>query len=341
MNNYAWILIFVILTVLVFPAVTLYGEVAAALPEIMKPRSLAVDDSQLYITEQSKVFIYSLDDFKPVTQFGEAGEGPREFKTLPHVPVTVDVSTDRIIVSSMRKISYFTKKGDYIDEVKAVNLALNLRRFGDRFVAWSQARTEGVIYNTMCLFDSRLNKLKELYRMKDSYQGQGRGYHVLHKVFTYIPYEDKLLLPGEDDASIDIFDSELNKILSIRLDRERRKVDAEFKDKLIRFYKTSPETRELYETHLKPLIFPDYFPVIADFFVDNGTVYVMTWKKEKGASEFYIYDMNGKFKKRLLIPFQYETELNPYPGIIKNGKLYQLVENENKEAWELHVSKIK
>lgn len=340
MNKCILIFTTAVLTSLVFSTAA-YGEVAATLPEIMKPRSMAVDDSQLYVTEQSTVFIYSLKDFKLLKSFGEAGEGPREFKTLPHVPVTVDVSTDRIIVSSMRKISYFTKKGDYIDEVKAVNLALNLRRFGDRFVAWSQARSEGVIYNTICLFDSQLNKLKELYRLEDSFQGQGRGYRVLHKVFTYIPYENKLLLPGEDDAVIDIFDSEMNKLLSIRLDQERRKVDPEFKDRLIHFYKTSPETRELYETHLKPLIFPDYFPVIADFFVDNGTVYIMTWKKEKGAGEFFTFDMNGKFKRRLFIPFQYETELTAYPGMIKNGKIYQLVENEKKEAWELHVSTIK
>lgn len=329
-----------VLTSLLF-SFTAYGEVAATLPEIMKPRSMAVDDSQLYVTEQTKVFIYSLDNFKLLKAFGEAGEGPGEFKTLPHVPVTVDVSTDRIIVSSMRKISYFTKKGEFIDEVKAVNLALNLRLFGDRFVAWSQARTEGVIYNTMCLFDSRLNKLKELYRIEDSYQGQGRGYRVLHKVFTYIPYQDKLLLPGEDDAVIDIYDNRMNKLLSIRLDQEKRKVDSEFRDKLTNFYKTSPETRELYETHLKPLIFPDYFPVIADFFVDNGTVYVRTWKNENGAGEFLTYDMNGKFIRRIFIPFKYETELTAYPGMIKNGKLYQLVENEKKEAWELHISTIK
>jgi hypothetical protein len=336
------VLIFItaILTSFLFSFVT-YGEVAAALTEIMKPRSMAVDDSQLYITEQTKVFIYSLKDFKLLKSFGEAGEGPGEFKTLPHVPVTVDVSTDRIIVSSMRKISYFTKKGEFINEVKAVNLALNLRLFGDRFVAWSQARTEGVIYNTICLFDSQLNKLKELYRMEDSYQGQGRGYRVLHKVFTYVPYKDKLLLPGLDDAVIDIFDSQMNKLLSIKLDQERRKVDSEFRDKLLNFYKTSPETRELYETHLKPLIFPDYFPAIADFFVDNGTVYIRTWKSENGASEFFTYDLNGKFIRRLFIPFQYETELTAYPGMIKNGKLYQLVENEKKESWELHISTIK
>ncbi len=336
------ILIFtsVILTLLVF-SVTAYGEAVSTLPEIMKPRGMAVDDSQLYVSEQSTVFIYSLTDFKLVKKFGSEGQGPREFQTLPHVPVTVDAGGDRLTVSSMRKVSYFTKQGEYIDEIKGKKLALNLRPFGDQFLAWSQARTENVIYNTICLFDSKLNKIRELHRIKDSYQGQGRGYRVLHNVFTYHTYEDKILLPGEDDASIDICDDKDNKLLTIRLDQERRKVDGAFKKKLTHFFKNGPETKNIYEMHLKPLIFPDYFPVIADFFVDRGTVYVMTWKQAGGANEFYTYDMKGKFKKQINIPIRYESDLSPYPAIIKNGKLYQLVESQKKEVWELHISKIK
>jgi hypothetical protein len=240
----------------------------------------------------------------------------------------------------MRKISYFTKQGDYINEVRGVNLALNLRLCTtNRFLAWSQAKTEGVTYNTITLFDSKLNKLKELYRVKDSYQGRGRGYHVLHTVFTYQTYDGKILIPGKDDASIDILDSNLNQLLTIRLDQLRIKVDTAFKKCLTDHFKTSPEIKNIYPV-LKPLIFPDYFPVIADFFVDKGTIYVMTWKREKGENEFFTYDMNGTFKKRLMIPIRYETDLSAYPTMVKNGKLYQLVDNEKTEMWELHVSEI-
>ena len=273
-------------------------------------------------------------------KFGSQGQGPQEFQTLPHVPVTVEVSTDRLIACSIRKISYFTKQGDYIKEVRAVNLALNLRLCGERFLGWSQVKTEGVTYNTINLFDSKLNKLREVFRMKDSYQGPGQGYEVLHKLFTYRTYDNKILLPGNDDATIDIFDSEMNKLLSIRLDQERIKVDREFKNRLVKHFKTSPEIKNIYPM-LKPLIFPDYFPVISDFFVDAGTIYVMTWKRENGSNEFLTYDMKGKIKKRLMIPIRYETDLSSYPTMVRKGNLYQLVENEEKEEWELHISEIK
>jgi hypothetical protein len=322
---------------------TLQGKKIAEFHELKKPKTLTMDQSQLYITEDAAIFIYSLKGFKLLKRFGRKGQGPQEFQTLPHIPVAVDVSTDKLIAFSMRKISYFTKKGEFINELRAVNQALKLQCFGNRFVGWSQMRDKGVLFSTINVFDAKLNKLQELFRMEDSFQGRGSGYKVLHKVFSYCTYDDKVLVPGEDDASIDVLDKTLKKVLTIRLDQERVKVDPAMKKRVINYFETSSETKGIYPM-LKPLVFPNYVPVIADFFVDetdNGTVYVMTWKRENGANEFFTYDMNGKFKKRLMIPIRYETDLSAYPVIVKKGILYQLVDNENSEIWELHAEKIK
>ncbi|NIM18543.1 MAG: hypothetical protein GTO45_41730 [Candidatus Aminicenantes bacterium] len=318
-----------------------YGKKRAELPEIKKPVGMAVDDTQLYVTEIATVFIYSLKDFKFIKKFGSQGQGPQEFQVLPHVPIGVDASTDKLIVTSIRKISYFTKQGEFIKEEKALGQAYRLRRFGDKFLGWSFARDKGISHSTVCIFDSKLNKLKEVYRVKDSYQGPGRGYRVLPKVFTYHSYDNKIIVPGKDDNTIDIFDSNLKKLFSIRIDQERRKVDQKFKDQLTHYYKTSPESKKKYESMLRPLIWPDYFPVIADFFVDEATIYVLLWKEGKegtGGNEFFTYDMTGKFKKRVNIPIRYESELRPYPTLVHKGKLYQLVEDENKLVWEFHMS---
>lgn len=314
---------------------TVHGKKVSTLAGIMNPRSLAVDENRLYVAEQVRVTIFSLKDFKLIKAFGREGQGPREFQTLPHVPISVDVSGDFLIVASMGKISYFTKTGEFVREVRARSLALNLRRCGDRFLGWSQAREEGVIYNTINIFDRELSKIKEVYRHKDSYQGPGKGYRVLHKTFAYRATDDHILLPGDDDAAIDIFDHQMQKIVSIRLDQKRRTVPPAFRDRLIHHLKTSPETKNVFE-RIKPIIFPDTFPVIADFFVDAPLVYIMTWKRDGGTNEFFIYDLKSDFKKRLMIPIRYETELRPYPALIYGGSLYQLVENPATEEWELH-----
>jgi hypothetical protein len=132
----------------------------------------------------------------------------------------------------------------------------------------------------------------------------------------------------------------MNKLASIKLDQKRRLVGQMFKDQMIKHIKESPETREVYP-RIKPLIFPKYFPTIADFFVDQDTVYVMTWNRDARGNEFYLYDLKGKFIKKVFIPIVYETALQPYPVLIHQKKLIQLKERENDEKWELHVSDIR
>ena len=327
------------LLVLLMFSYSTHGIKVTVLKEIKQPKNMAVDATQLYIAENATVYIYSLEDFKLIKSFGRKGQGPQEFQTYPHIPITIDVSTDKLIVSSIRKISYFTKQGEFLKEVRALSLALYLQPLGDGFLGRSHVSYDGVNHAAVTIYDGKLNKLKEVYRVKDPYQGQGKGYKVLDTVFVFRAYKDKILVPGKDDATIDVFDRQLNKLYSIHLDQKKRKLDQKTRERLTHLMKTSPDTKDAYEL-IRPLSFPDYFPVIANFFVDDDTIYVMTWKKENGSNEFFTYDMKGKFKKRLLIPIKYETELTAYPMTIKKGKLYQLVENEKKEEWEFHVTEI-
>ena len=210
---------------------------------------------------------------------------------------------------------------------------------GNRFLGWSRAANKGVAYATINIYDSGLKKIREIYRVKDSFQGPGSGYVILDKAFTYRAYKDKILMPGKDDATIVVLDKPQRASITIRLKQKKRRVPGSFKQRMIKFMRDSPETKEVYP-RIKPLIFPDYFPVIADFFVDDETIYVMTWKQLKDGNEFYTYSISGKFVKKLHIPIRYETDLKPYPVLVQQGNLYQLVENEN-EKWELHRSKIK
>ena len=311
----------------------------AALSELLHPRSLTVDRNHLYVAERARVIIYSLEDFRQLVSFGREGQGPQEFQTLPHVPIAVDVSGTHLLVASMGKISYYDKNGGFIREVKARSLALNLRRCGKNFLGWSQSRETDVIYNTINIFDHELNKIREVYRIKDSYQGPGRGYHVLHKTFSYWATDFRILLPGEDDASINIFDQQMRKCHTIRLKKRGRRVTADFKRRLTHYLRTSPETKNVFD-RLQPLRFPDRFPAIADFFIDPPVVYVLTWERNAKGSECFSFDMTGRYLKHQILPIRYETDLRPYPATIAAGTLFQLVENPDSESWELHFTQL-
>ncbi len=331
------------LIILVLAVFALYGaDRTIPLTDLGRPVALDVDEHNLYIIENSRIHIHALADFKRIATFGAKGQGPGEFLTLGHVPITLDASSDELIVGSIRKVSYFDKSGRFLREARGHSLALRLALLdrspaGDRFLGWSQTTHQNETYNTIVIFDHEVNAVRELYREKDPFQGQGKGYDMLPKVFSFCTHQDKILLPGPDDASIDIFDKAMVPLARIRVDQKPDEVSDTFKQQMIKFLKTSPETKNTFPL-LVPLRFPSVFPVISDFFADQGLVYVMTWRRTDGKNEFYIYDLTGKFMQRKMIPIRYETDLQAYPTLIRNGKIYQLVENESAQEWELTVA---
>ena len=75
---------FVLVLFIFFLLFTVYAERVAELPQLIKPNAICVDNSRVYITQEKKVFVYTLDPFKLKTRFGKKGEGPGEFKWNPH-----------------------------------------------------------------------------------------------------------------------------------------------------------------------------------------------------------------------------------------------------------------
>jgi hypothetical protein len=285
--------------------------------------------------ENKTFFIYSLKDFKLKKKFGKPGEGPQEFKGTMHlIP-----QADHLLINSAGKISYFTKDGDFIKEMKSPTGFFSVRFYplGNGFVGRGSARENGILFVTINFFDSHLKKGKELYRMKAALQPAGK-IELLKQAFIYQSYDNKVYVAGKKGFIIDVLDHTGKLLVSINQKYERRKFTADdekkARDALRLLYK------QQYEELKHRLAFPDYFPEIGDFSVTDNKIYVSTWKVENGSNEWFIFDLQGKLLKRLFIPIVFMMPLEPYPYTIKNGKLYQLIENEN-EQWELHASEIK
>ncbi len=330
------ILLLLILMVTLF----LYPSKVTTLTEVMKPGTISVDENQLYITEGASIFIYSLKDFSLLKKFGKQGQGPQEFALHPRVPVSLDVSTDKIIVNSLGKVSYFSKSGGFLKEIRAMPNFFNFQPLGDQFLGLGQSFEKNALFNTVNLFDANLKKIKEIYRADSGLKGPGKGIRVIQKQFVFQGYKNKILLPGSQENFIDAYDTQMKKLFTIKVKDEKLKVTQDFKDKVIHYLKTSVRTKDIYEFLLKPVTFPDYYPAMQAFFVIDDRIYVMIWKKEHQKNQFYIYDMNGKFLKEQWIPLAYQNELEPYPLTLKNGKLYQLIEDLEEEVWNLHISTI-
>ena len=342
MLNRFYIILFAFMTFFFTETAPLFPTDNVVLTGIGRPVNLAIDDSQLYILENHKVHIYGLKDFKKISSFGKKGQGPGEFHTLPHVHITLDCSSNELIVGSIRKISYFSKKGKLLRETRGNSQAMRLLYLGKQktkptFLGWSQKVYEKFNYNTINLFDEQLNKIKELYRAKDPYQGPGKGYKVLTKAFNFTADPVLILIPGANRDSVDVLNRQFKKQFSITPDIPLRKVSGSFKKEMIHYLKTSPETKNAYPL-IRPIRFPTYFPKVSDFFIDSGKIYILTWNRSKKGNLFFVYNIKGEFLYRKVIPIRYETLIQSYPLTIKKGKLYQLVENETEGEWELLIT---
>ena len=141
-----------------------------------------------------------------------------------------------------------------------------------------------------------------------------------------------------DTFAIDVFNAEGEKTATLTLkDYQRVPFTAAHRKMILDEIRNNPQQKPYFETLKERLEFPDYWPAIFTVLPRGGKVYVMTYRREKGRGEFIVFDQQGRLLKRSMVPFRFRTAIEPYPTDIREGRLYQLVEND-KEEWELHAS---
>ncbi len=330
--------IFFVLIFILFTGIA-YGEKAAAFQDFFKPAGLLVTENRMITYEKATVYIYSLDDYRLIKKFGKEGEGPQEFKQAVYCIYYID---GQLVVNSAGRVSYFTTDGEYIKEKKAIaGFTGDFCPMGDRFVGISVKMDGNTYYKVLALYDSNLAKIKEIHRVKADFQ-PGR-------IKTFPPPEtfsvsgNKLFITSDEGFVIRVFDADGRKLRDIKTDYERLAVSEEHKKAVDVYHRTHPFFKKEYERMKKDMVFPSLLPAIKHVVFSEDGLYVETYGKAKGKTEFYVFDFAGKFLKKMFLPlvepggFKYMAR-----GLytVRNGDLYQLVENEEEE-WEFHVTRVK
>ena len=105
----------ILLLVIVFTGVVALAEVVK-MPDVLNPKTIALDGENMYITEGTTVYIFSLKDFSLKKKFGKEGEGPQEFKIFPVAGLKLSVLPDALMLESIGKLSFFSKDGEFKKE---------------------------------------------------------------------------------------------------------------------------------------------------------------------------------------------------------------------------------
>lgn len=335
-------IIFMTLLIIMFSVVS-FGKKLATLPGHARPYGLVMDNTQFYVCDRAEVSIYSRKDFKLKTKFGKEGEGPQEFKLPANKEgVFVFPQSDYLLISSMGKASFYSKEGKFIKEVRADSLLIPglFQPIGSKFAGLNLTQGDGrSMAFAINLYDAKFKKIKEIYKQNFIQQGSMTFPMVSPIFFTA---GNKIIASGGNEFALNIFDADGNKVSTITRPYERLKVTEDYKKGVHHYFKTDPNTKQIYEAIFKKMLkFRDHFPAVQFFFVDNGKIYIQTYMKKDDKYELFIYDLKGKFLKRLFLPVKFQGAIRPNPYTFKDNTFYQLIENEDEEEWELHAIEIK
>lgn len=316
------------------------AEKVIPLNELVGPFMLIVDQKRIYIADGHTIKIFSRNDFVLQNTIGRRGEGPGEFKSSPDLYV----HPDGLWVSSGDKVSLFSHSGKLMKEIKEKSRGDFYKPIGkgERFIGYKLKLTREDFYLTYVLFDAELKAIKEIHR----------GKWVIHKnrkrdlfeQFFYEVVDDKIVFAHySTDFAIDILDAKGKLLHSIRRHVKKNPFTKKDKQAVFDYWGRHPSYRSDVEDLKRRTIFPKYYPAISTCRAANGKIYVITHLGQKGKSECLVYDMKGKFQKRIFIPLLREAPHSLYVApifSIYGGQLFQLIDNPQKETWELHIDRI-
>lgn len=318
---------------------TLHSKQIVKIPQVLNPTQIHVIKDRMYIVDGITILIYTLKDFQLNKKIGKKGEGPGEFKDAIY---WLYFRGNRMIVNSQAKVSYFSLEGGFIKEKKAFtgSRAGDFCPIGNQFAAVQFLTEKQTFFKTVNIYDSNLKKIKEIYRVKEDFQ-PGKYMKAYSEPKTFTVHNDKIYVSFDNDFKITVFNSQGEKLFMIKKEYQRLEVSKEHQQAAHLFYKNHSYYKKYYERIKRLLEFPTHLPAVKTFSFSEDKLYVQTYYKKDKKTEFYVFTPMGKFLESVFLPIIGEEEFTYQIQTIyefKNEKLYQLVENEENEEWEVHIS---
>jgi hypothetical protein len=311
-----------------------FGEKLTTLPLLQKPENFIVGENLICINKGAEVFLYNLNDFKFIKKFGRNGEGPEEFKPFFPLGLRINLLKEKIMIESQGKLSFYTLKGELIKEMPLLPTYSKLELLEDRFIATSGILSNKISHNVAKILDVDFIELKTFYHDEAKYHQEKQGTNYA-STWIYDVSETKCFIVGSSDFKIDVFNKNGDSLYYISLKYNRLKFSQDFINAWFRRIKKRLGMNA-YDYMKKKVRWPEFFPAISDMIVDDGHVYVITWQRKEEKSETFIFNLEGKLVEKTWLPLKNYDGVVFFPYSIDNNCLYQLIENEDTQEWELH-----
>jgi len=314
--------------------------------QIINPQGIYVSDDMLYVPEGTTIYMYNLKNYEYIGKFGKDGEGPGEIRKNPvGAPIMLVLHHGEIYITSMDKLSVFSKLGEFIREHK-FSTSDTFYPFAEQFVCRGAHKTlDGKFVLAIFMADKNFNRGQLLYA-SDVEVGQNSRLELPHMPFYPIYTDDQLFViseSGKDGFAIDVFDQTGKKQYRTERKEPSISVPASYRVETEKALKKQHPLFSAMWTSIKEMLtFKSTYPPIKEYFVDDGWIYVLTYKMKGDDRECIVFDIKGKEIKRmnLPVPEKFGLEFNRL-YTIKNTIFYQLKENEENESWKLRTISLK
>ena len=323
-----------------------HGERIGTISGVINPYIMDVSQNRLYVVDGIHISIFSLDTLKLEKRIGQKGEGPGEFFVPPQTNmgnVSLDITDDGVAVTSAGKLSYFSKDGTFIKEIKAGHPWPNLKAVGEGFVGRGSSMLNGINYNTVRLYNSGMDPRQEFIQVK-SWITPG----ILVNPFflpgpQFYVFDNRIYVEKDKDA-VAVFDQtgRLLSTLDINQHYDKPAVTGQEKGKWLDYFTSEPAFKELLPIIKRDLKLPEVYPGIRFFFAPDRELCIVRWTGEAGKLDLALFDLDGRFIKNARVPIFMKNVIAPEAIAISKRNIYQLVENEAAEGqWDLHVTAIR
>ncbi len=336
----------IILTLLNF----VWGEKLAEFEESFKYITFLIDQDKLYVAEKKDCFIniYNRKNFGCLGKFGNKGQGPEDLEYIDFFKIFPDY----LYVYSGKKISFFTKSGDFIKTIIPSNPeAWKYIPLDENFVAEKyhpSISDENVIHKKIVLLNSKFQEIKELYYEEigklESYNSKERKKEllVINDCFKFDVYRNRLIIGNTVKGFFfSVFNKFGEKLFEIKFPKKKRKIIKEEKKAVLeRFRNEIGNTAFERRKNTFNYIFPEYYPEYFDFLLSDEKIYVLLYPRPDKPLEIMMLNWEGEpLGKTALNKIPYFSLIQGHYCVYKN-EFYYFYYNLDKNKWELHSERI-
>jgi hypothetical protein len=343
-------LIFYVFTFILFLFSTNPAESLGALEEILNPTAIKIHQNRLYVLEGQAIHIFALDDLRPLGQFGREGEGPGEIKKSAFYTCDFFFLDDRILVDSLDKLLFFSREGKFLSEQKKrIVLGMEVKPVGKNYVVKALDRSDGKTeYHTISIYNSRFEKLKEIFRQISPVQLTSTDMVKDPPYFCVI--DDRIFIDHSPQGfTIKIFDPEGNSQGKIQKPYQPVPVTDLDRKQILEEYKSDPLVRSIGFENLKNRIkfkFANHFPPIQSLHAFEGLLCLKTPVRKENKTKFLFMTPEGKTVADLWVPpLPVQRGIGVLNGTsdcfyAKAGDYFYYLQ-ENDETWTLNRISLK